>query len=309
MAQREVFVRIAARENLVINGILYRTFRLEGEFWGNRMNFWLDEEGGVLKEEGPLGFTLLRASEARAKGEMEGAPGEDLYRLAAVPVQKKLWRPERMLFLKLRTGGLEDILKEISIQEKGRQSLEGDILLIRREEVPQDALYQVPYREKDMQAFLNPELGVESDHASVVKTVEDIAGGLRNPVSISRKLLDWVYGHVEKIPVMSMPSAIHVLEKKAGDCNEHAVLLAALLRAAGIPARVCAGLVYKDDAFYYHAWNEAYLGSWVSMDAVSNQMPADPTHIKLAQGGPDKQTSILGLIGKIRLEILDHGYD
>jgi len=100
-----------------------------------------------------------------------------------------------------------------------------------------------------------------------------------------------------------------VLEKKAGDCNEHAVLLAALLRAAGIPARVCAGLVYKDDAFYYHAWNEAYLGSWVSMDAVSNQMPADPTHIKLAQGGPDKQTSILGLIGKIRLEILDHGYD
>ncbi len=309
MAQREVSVLVAAKEDLEIRGIRYSTLRLEGDFFGQKMNFWLDKDGGVLKEEGAMGLTLIRASEAAALGDMASAGGEDLYRLASVPVGKKLWKPERLVFLKLRAGGLESISEEMAAPDTGRQSLQGDTLLIEKEKVPEHDAYQAPYQAHDMREFLRPEFGVESDHPSIVKAARDIAGGLRSPLSISRKIMDWVYGYIEKMPVMSVPRALDVLEKKVGDCNEHAALAAALLRAAGIPARICVGLVYKDDAFYYHAWNEVYLGSWISMDAVANQMPADPTHIRLAQGGLDKQTSILGLIGKIRLEILDYGYD
>ena len=115
----------------------------------------------------------------------------------------------------------------------------------------------------------------------------------------------WVYTKVEKKPVLSVPNAVEVFETRVGDCNEHSVLLAALLRAAGIPSRVCIGLVYSKGSFFYHAWNECYLGRWVSMDATLNQMPADATHITLVQGGLDRQVEILTLIGKLSLKVLD----
>lgn len=310
MAQREAAIRVAAREGLEIQGIRYDAFRLEGEAWGQQMRFWVDREGGVLKEEGLMGLTLLRSSGARAGQGIAGV-GEDLARMAAVPVEKKLWRPEKLTFLKLRTGGLDGIPSEKPGRNGGRQAFEGGTLRITREKLPEDAGYQVPYpaARGDMEDFLRPEFGVESDDPSVAEKARSIAGKIRNPIVLSRKLLEWVYGHVEKMPVMNVPSAVEVLDKKMGDCNEHAVLLAALLRAAGIPARLCVGLVYKEGRFYYHAWNEAFLGSWVTMDATLNQMPADATHIKLAEGGPDKQVGIVGLIGKLQLEVVDYGYD
>ena len=91
-------------------------------------------------------------------------------------------------------------------------------------------------------------------------------------------------------------------------CNEHAVLLAALARAAGIPAQVEAGMVYQNGQFYYHAWNVFYLGSWITADAAMGQFPADATHVRLVRG-TDRQIDLAGLIGAIKLEILDDKRD
>jgi transglutaminase-like putative cysteine protease len=128
-------------------------------------------------------------------------------------------------------------------------------------------------------------------------------------MSVAKKCLQWVYRNVEKKPVLSIPSALEVLRTRAGDCNEHATLLTALLRAAEIPARLSIGLVYTRDKFYYHAWTEAYLGEWISMDATLNQMPADASHIKLLEGNLDKQVEIAAWIGEIKLQIMDYRYD
>ncbi|HBL52805.1 MAG TPA: hypothetical protein DDZ34_01835 [Syntrophaceae bacterium] len=119
-----------------------------------------------------------------------------------------------------------------------------------------------------------------------------------------QKIVRWVYRNIEKKPVLSVPNALEVLKNKAGDCNEHAVLTAALLRAAGIPAQIEAGLVYQNGRFYYHAWNSAYIGAWVTADAVFNQIPADVTHIRLVRGEGGEQLDLLGVMGKIKLEVL-----
>ena len=57
-------------------------------------------------------------------------------------------------------------------------------------------------------------------------------------------------------------SAAEVVDTHEGDCTEHAVLLAALCRARGIPARVAIGLVYMPATheFGYHMWTEVYIG-------------------------------------------------
>jgi hypothetical protein len=60
--------------------------------------------------------------------------------------------------------------------------------------------------------------------------------------------------------------------------------------------------------FFYHAWNVLYLrdwGGWVTADAVLGQMPADVTHIRFVRGEADRQLDLVGLIGRLKLEILE----
>ncbi len=90
-----------------------------------------------------------------------------------------------------------------------------------------------------------------------------------------------------------MSNALETLKNRMGDCNEHAVLFAAFARAAGVPSQIEVGLVHLRGRFYYHAWNSVFLGKWITVDALMNQIPADVTHISLGQGqkAPDPRIS------------------
>ena len=81
--------------------------------------------------------------------------------------------------------------------------------------------------------------------------------------------------------------------------------MAALARSAGIPCRIEAGLVYLKGRFYYHAWNIMYLGQWITVDPVFGQLPADVSHLRFATGSPEQQLDIMGIIGKIKLTVLN----
>jgi transglutaminase-like putative cysteine protease len=122
----------------------------------------------------------------------------------------------------------------------------------------------------------------------------------------AQKIVKWINANIEKRPVISLPDAISTLENKAGDCNEHAVLMAALSRAAGIPAKIESGLVYLNGRFYYHAWNLLYLGRWVTVDPLFGQIPADVTHIRFSSGDPKEQLVLMGIIGKVKLKVIDY---
>ena len=66
-------------------------------------------------------------------------------------------------------------------------------------------------------------------------------------------------------------TAAEVAQSREGDCTEHAVLLAALARACGIPSRVAIGLVYVrlPAALAFTCGRELYLdGTWTPLDAT-----------------------------------------
>jgi hypothetical protein len=311
MAQKGVVVTVAGRESIVINRIKYQTFRLETEMWGQKLVFWLDETGEVLKEKGFMGLTLIRSSAAAAPRDLKGEESYDFYEMASIDVKPKLRQAEMLTYLKLRVEGLDKTPFDPDALNSGRQRFAGDTLEIIQEKRPLKAGYLLPLTDVsgDMKSYLSPGFNIQSDNGEIVNQARDIIGKTRDPVIVARKLMAWVYKHVEKRPVLSLPSAVEVLKTRSGDCNEHAVLLTALLRAAGIPARECVGLVYANDRFFYHAWTEAYVGGWISMDATLNQMPTDATHLKLVQGGLDRQTDIIPLIGKLKLSVMNYGYD
>ena len=109
--------------------------------------------------------------------------------------------------------------------------------------------------------------------------------------------------NIDKKPVISLPDALSTLENRMGDCNEHAALMAAFARAAGIPAKIEAGLVYLNGRFYYHAWNLLYIGRWITVDSLLGQIPADVSHIRLSSGELKEQLNLMSMLGNIKLKI------
>ena len=190
-----------------------------------------------------------------------------------------------------------------------RQRLAADLLRITREAVPAEAAPLGPIP-ADVDggapaAALAASPFIESDDPALRQQARAIVGDTTDPRLIARRLVRWVHDEVEKAPSVTVPSAREVLQTRRGDCNEHAVLLAGLARAAGIPARVVAGAVYANDGFYYHAWNELWVGAWVSADAVFDQLPADATHVKLIEGGLERQMALMGIIGQLAFAVVE----
>lgn len=127
---------------------------------------------------------------------------------------------------------------------------------------------------------------IQSDNPLVVKMAREAAGELTDPRQIALALERYVRSNVRnKNFTQALATAADVAQTRSGDCTEHAVLLAALARANGIPARVAIGLVYVDayQGFGYHMWTEVFLdGAWLPLDGTLGQGGIGAAHIKLA---------------------------
>ena len=91
---------------------------------------------------------------------------------------------------------------------------------------------------------------------------------------------------------VALASAGEVAEHLAGDCTEHAVLLAAMLRAEGVPSRVCLGFVTIPGRGKMggHMWTEVLLkapgdaeAAWVPLDATLGRGGIGGGHLLLAR--------------------------
>src|SRR5438445_441649 len=219
----------------------------------------------------------------------------DLVAASRIPVAGRIEDPRHVSRLTPRMRGAAAARVPL---DPPRQRVHGDLLRVEREPLPEHA--RLGAADAALAQYLAPTPFIESDDAAIVATAGSIVGSGRDATAAARALVAWVNEHLEQAPSVTVPSAREVLAARRGDCNEHAVLLAALARAAGIPARVVAGAMYLDGAFYYHAWTELWLGTWVSADAVFRQLPTDATHVKLLEGGPERHMELAGIVGELR---------
>jgi transglutaminase-like putative cysteine protease len=175
---------------------------------------------------------------------------------------------------------------------------------VKKEEVPLRSNQQNILERVRLEALSSTPF-IQSDHPDIQRQARDIIAGIEDPLEQVKKISAWVYQELRKQPVVSIPSALDVLRERVGDCNEHSVLFTALVRAIGIPARLQAGIVYQEGKFFYHAWAQVYLGSWISVDPTLNQIPADATHIRLVEGDLDKQLDLVKVVGRLKVEVLE----
>ena len=160
---------------------------------------------------------------------------------------------------------------------------------------------------------LEPNNHIQSDYPAIVAKAREVAADEQDPwraaVALERATREVITrsGYSQ-----AFASAAEVIDSREGDCTEHAVLLAALCRARGIPARVAIGLVYVDQAFCYHMWTEVHAdGRWVALDATRAQGGIGAAHLKMAHSnlkGASALSSflpVLEVIGRLKIEILE----
>ena len=154
--------------------------------------------------------------------------------------------------------------------------------------LPTDAAYLADARK--------PTAWLQSDHRRLKAIADPIA---RQRVSDARKmelLLAKARPYLGRIDFVGHYSALDALNRRAGDCTEAAVILAALGRAAGIPTKVANGLVYSrekyhgvSNAFLPHSWTLAFVdGQWRSFDLALDDF--DATHLAISVGDGDSRS-------------------
>lgn len=122
--------------------------------------------------------------------------------------------------------------------------------------------YWIAADHRDIRAAVTSVLGADADKAPVVERMQ--------------ALTRFVGLYMSDQPDYSgYATALEALDSRSGDCTEHALLLAALARAAGIPARVVVGIAYTNErflgrkyVFVPHAWVQVWTGErWQSFDS------------------------------------------
>jgi hypothetical protein len=305
MGQVDVIVDVIGPERIEIGGVEQSATKISLSFKGVSQLAWIGKDGDIIKEKGLLGISLIKTDRKDALDGLAIQPSQDLTVFASVASNIHIKNAETLSALRVKIEGIP--LAKLQLHG-GRQTLNGQVLTVKKETLDDLAAELSPENLSALQKiFLKPGPFIQSDNQKIRNLAQEILKGdpAADPLTRADKLMNWVYTQIEKRPVLSLPDALSTLENKVGDCNEHAVLLAALGRAAGIPTRIEAGLVYMKDRFYYHAWNLMYLGRWITVDPVFGQLPADVSHLRFATGSPERQLDIMGLIGKIQLTVLN----
>ncbi len=139
-----------------------------------------------------------------------------------------------------------------------------------------------------MNEFLKSTAVIDWQHPEVVARARSLASGCEEPAAIARRCFEWVRDEIKHSldhglqPVTC--SASEVLRVGSGFCYAKSHLLAALLRANGIPAALCYQRLSCNDAgtvFCLHGLNAVHLPEfgWYRVDARGNRADVDAQFI------------------------------
>jgi len=142
----------------------------------------------------------------------------------------------------------------------------------------------------EYQKYLGTEWKITPSDPEVVALSNEIVGGETNVYKILLKIYQWMDDNLEyNTQRSSEPKSCGVtLSDGNGDCDDQAILLASLARAAGVPVWLNLGIIYDPVRSYWggHGWNNVFIplkdGTHViaTVDMVNNQfLFRDPYHV------------------------------
>jgi len=305
----EHIITIPDHKQMIIGGIETDVFTVRDSISSLLIaaNIILDEYGNHLRQEIPtMGMTMKsEPKEMAQKIEL----GFDMLNDNIIKASNGPKHPRRITKGTYILSGYQiDRLPEsewVNITELSADSAELSIT------IPTDKTYdrKIGKYTDEFEQYLKPEPLIQSDNREIIDLAIGIIGDETNAYRATQLINDWVYSNIEKAFSPDISNALQTYKSGRGDCGEHSALTAALLRAAGIPSRIAAGVVYwpGGEGFAFHAWVEAYVGEWIQIDPTLNESLADATHIMLASGRlKDNLIAIAGNLRSINIRIVSY---
>lgn len=279
---------------------------------------WRDDEGHLWVQEIPaFGLTQTVCAREAALAETEAA---EIVLPAMVPSNVELAVPaydvdSAVYEIWIEGGDISAWVPEDRRQKVVGVTERGVVLSVDRVMPIESAVASFPMGGRDVEPYLedNPLMQL-SNQALVDEASRTVSGAGDDPWLAAGRIEERVYHRIdEKGLGTALAGAMEVLEKREGDCSEHAVLMIALCRAVGIPARAAAGVVYLRGSFAYHMWGEVWTGGgWYALDPTIGRGSVDATHIKLAEsslpGGSTGEISVpvMRVLGRLGVRFLEY---
>jgi hypothetical protein len=274
------------------------------------IQIWVDDEFRAQRIQLPLlGMTLelLACDERQARAPDQPA---DVLEHTVVAAPRSLGGPD--LAGSLRYELLLPDEKDVpSLPGTGEQQVKD--LGAGRIEVTVAALSQADGRAPPDAADSRPTRWLQSDAEQLRKLASGAVAGASDDRARMLKLEKFVRGYITRKNLsVGYASALETVRSREGDCTEHALLLAALGRSAGIPTRVVDGLAYTESfggrthLFVPHAWAQAWVdGRWQSYDAALAGFDAGHIALNVGDGDPAGFYAGVSLLGRIKLERIE----
>ncbi len=275
---------------------------------------YLDEKGEARKIDlGLLGMVAYTVPEAVALEAIAGAE-LDLAVKTLVPVTRiRNAHQTKRLVYRITTPGTDPSKYLVDggtqqVKKTGPETAELTVTAVK----PTDSVISVRAKPE----YLAATRFLQCRDARIVEHARRAAAGETRPARIALRMERYVHEKLTKKDFSTaLASAAEVARKLEGDCTEHAVLLAAMLRAQKIPSRIAVGLVYIEgrSQFGGHMWTEAFLGGrWIPLDATLGRGGIGAAHIKLAESSfaddaPSPMLTfvpLLEVLGKMKIEVL-----
>ena len=219
-------------------------------------------------------LSIRRAEPAQALG-YQNTEALDLQLRTLVPVTGKVeWGLDQTLTLRVQTSPeLRGILESSDFQ-RVEEEAEGQTRVVLLDPAKNTAAVRpVPkLTDSELAEYLGSGKWVDAANPEIRRTAVLAAGSNSDRREKCRRLVQYVSRRMQfsALSTLQQPAS-SVLKSWQGDCTEHAVLLAALLRAEKIPSRVAVGFLYvpRASAFAPHMWVEAFVdGSWMPLDST-----------------------------------------
>jgi hypothetical protein len=295
-----------------LNNVPTRVYHIETTFElvGLTTTSYVAEDGTVLEDVIAGNMTMRLEPEQVAK-DVDYSNDVIVSNAAMLPAPIPNARDRESLRMRL-SGPLEKVTLPSDASQKVVQ-LPGEAVLLetRHSSAKGFEHAQLPVTSPEHAEWLKPTTYVQSDDPRVLAKAKEIVGDETNAWKAAEKLCRWVDDNMKSKYSAQLTNTLNVLETLEGDCTEHSILFVGLARAAGIPAREVAGLIYVEEGdragFFFHQWAKVWVGEWVDVDPAFGQPEADATHIKLGEGDLIEQAKLLPLIGQLKIEVLPEG--
>lgn len=297
-----------SKRDLILNGVATTIHTLEqrDDRDDEVTRYDCDNNGRLIRGNlGPITFRLEEEDTAR-KLDSEGV---DLIEASSVPTNVRMGDPRKLKQVLLKISGIKYNLPNSQRQLQTTDGKGGGwvTLMINRDFQSAD---KDPLSKEQLSKYLKSTPTIQSDNDLIKAKAQEITAGQETPKDKAKHIQEWVHNLIGKDVNRNSNTALEVLERKAGDCTEHALLFNALARAAGIPSREVTGLMYTQSPqplFYWHAWNEIHDGKrWISVDPTWDEVFVDAGHLKISD---DDTIKIANSFGKVKIEIISFQTD